>query len=252
MGFLIQYVADFAPWIYVVCGGVALYQLYKAWYVRLERRQAVFSLEREKAMGDLYKIFLTAVLLLVVMGTTYFVSTTLADAVQSVVTETVDPASPVLSLPTLTATPLPATPTPVITPTAPTVAVDVTPQPVEAPVAVQPTATPVPAVAQPICPDSRAVIISPGAGQTVSGAVSVQGTAVHEDFWYYKLEFTPGNGANAAFGWFDGGENQVRNGYLGSFNSGAVANGTYTIRVVSVDSSGNFPPPCLVTINVQN
>ena len=61
-------------------------------------------------MGDLYKIFLTAVLLLVVMGTTYFVSTTLADAVQSVVTETVDPASPVLSLPTLTATPLPAGP----------------------------------------------------------------------------------------------------------------------------------------------
>lgn len=253
MAFLIQYVADFASWIYAVCGGVALYQLYKAWHVRIERRQAVFSLEREKAMGDLYKIFLTAVLLLVAMGSTYFVSTTLADAVQAVVAESLDPTSPVLSVPTLTATPLPATPTPTVTPTAPpaAAAVQEAAQPVN-PVVLPPTATPVPAVAQPICPDSRAVILSPGAGQIVSGSVSIQGTAVHEDFWYYKLEFAPGNGANGSFGWFDGGENQVRNGYLGSFNSGAVANGTYTIRVVSVDSSGNFPPPCLVTITVQN
>ncbi len=199
MGFLIQYVADFAPWIYLVCGAAALFQLYKAWHVRIERRQAVFSLEREKAMGDLYKIFLTAVLLLVVMGGTYFVSTTLADAVQAVVAETLDPSSPVLSVPTLTATPLPATPTPTITPTAPVAeAVQEVMQPV-APVAVPPTATPVPpVVAQPVCPDGRAVIISPGSGQTVSGSVSVQGTAVHEDFWYYKLEFAPGNGANGS------------------------------------------------------
>jgi len=253
MGFLIQYVADFASWIYAVCGGVALYQLYMAWYVRIERRQAVFSLEREKAMGDLYKIFLTAVLLLVAMGSTYFVSTTLADAVQAVVDETLNPASPVLSVPTLTATPLPATPTPTITPTAPSVEVEAAPQPVPVqPVVAEPTATPVPAVAQPVCPDARAVILSPGSGQIVSGSVSVQGTAVHDDFWYYKLEFAPGNGAGGNFGWFDGGENQVRAGYLGSFNSGAVANGVYTIRVVSVDSSGNFPPPCLVTITVQN
>ena len=252
MGFLIQYVADFAPWIYAVCGGTALVQLYRAWQVRTERRQAVFSLEREKAMGDLYKIFLTAVMLLVVMGATYFVSTTLADAVEAVVAETLDPASPVLSMPTLTATPLPATATPTITPTAPPADVQATPVPVNPEVVLPPTATPVPAVAQPVCPDARAVIISPGAGQTVSGMVGIQGTAVHEDFWYYKLEFAPGSGANGNFAWFDGGENQVRSGYLGSFNSGAVANGTYTIRVISVDSSGNFPPPCLVTINVQN
>ena len=100
MGFLIQYVADFAPWLYALCGGTALIQLYRAWQVRTARRQAVFSLEREKALGDLYKIFLTSVLLLVVMGTTYFVSTTLAGAVTAVVNQTLDPASPVLSMPT--------------------------------------------------------------------------------------------------------------------------------------------------------
>jgi len=248
MGFLIQYVADFAPWIYLVCGGTALIQLYRAWQVRVERRQAVFSLEREKAMGDLYKIFLTAVVLLVVMGSTYFVSTTLADAVEAVVSETLDPTAPVLSVPTLTATPLPATPTPTVTPSPPPVQVQA-PEPA---VVIQPTDTPVPTVTQPVCPDARAVILSPGSGQTVSGMVSIQGTAVHEDFWYYKLEFAPGDGSSGNFAWFDGGENQVRAGYLGSFNSSAVANGTYTIRVVSVDSSGNFPPPCLVSINVEN
>ncbi len=253
---IIQYVADMAPWIYAVCGFVALLQLYKAWQVRIERRQAVFSLEREKAMGDLYKIFLTAVVLLVAMGSTYFFSTTLAGAVDTETVASVDTEAPVLTIPTPTPTAMPPTPTPTITPTAPPVVdapVEAQPAVVEQPVVVaEPTATPQPAFVQPTCADSRSIIVSPGANQTVSGPVTVQGTATHDDFWYYKLEFTPGNGANGAFAWFDGGENQVRNGYLGTFNSAAVANGQYTIRVVSVDTSGNFPAPCQVTINVQN
>lgn len=257
MGFLIEYVADMAPWIYAVCGFVALTQLYRAWQVRIERRQAVFSLEREKAMGDLYKIFLTAVFLLIAMGSTYFVSTTLADAVDTLAAETQAAEAPVLTIPTPTPTAMPPTPTPTITPTPePVAAVEVVnpeSQPAAPqPVVEEPTPTPVPAFVQPSCPDGRSIIVAPGVNQTVSGPVTIQGTAIHEDFWYYKLEFTPGGGANAAFAWFDGGENQVRNGYLGTFNSGAVANGTYTLRVVSVDTSGNFPPPCLVTINVQN
>lgn len=206
-------------------------------------------------MGDLYKIFLTSVILLVAMGSTYFFSTTLADAVESQTVAAEDAEAPVLTIPTPTPTAMPPTPTPTITPTAPPAeAVPVEPEPVQpvAVVVVEPTATPVPAVVQPSCPDGRSIIVSPGVNQTVSGPVTVQGTATHEDFWYYKLEFTPGNGASGAFAWFDGGENQVRNGYLGTFNSGGVVNGTYTLRVVSVDSSGNFPAPCLVTINVQN
>ncbi|MEO8207985.1 MAG: hypothetical protein ABI598_03030, partial [Chloroflexota bacterium] len=61
-----------------ICGLVALYQLYKIWAVRAERKQAVFSLEREKAINDTYGILAIALILLMTMGLTYFMSTTLA------------------------------------------------------------------------------------------------------------------------------------------------------------------------------
>ena len=80
MSILIDYVATYAPWIYFVCGVVALYQMYRTWLVRIERRQAVFSLEREKAVRDLGNIFSTALLLLLIMGITYFTSATLVKA----------------------------------------------------------------------------------------------------------------------------------------------------------------------------
>ena len=84
MGFLVEAITDIAPYIYAACGLVALFQLYRTWQVRAERRQAVFSLERDKAIDDLYRIFLSALLILVVMGFTYFASTTLRAAMITV------------------------------------------------------------------------------------------------------------------------------------------------------------------------
>ncbi len=257
MGFLIQYLADAAPWVYFLCGVAALFQLYRTWQVRAERRQAIFSLERDKAVGDLYNIFVRAILILVAMGITYFVSTTLSEAVEPIVQRTLDPnptpQSEIL-LPTPTNTPLAATATPITTPTAPTQEArpEVTAQPqVEA---APPTTTPVPppAVAPALCADGRASIVSPGNGAVVSGFVSVVGTAQHDNFNFYKLEYASGNDAGQGFAYFDGGQSQVVGGLLGTFNSPGYANGVYTLRLVVVDTSGNYPLPCRVTITVQN
>ncbi len=248
MSFLIRYVADIAPWIYAFCGLVAVYQLYKTWMVRVERRQAVFSLEREKALNDLYNIFLTAMLLLVVMGATYFVSTTLAAAVEPLVEDTRAPTLQAAFIPTPTNTPIPATPTPTATPT-------FTPRPfapVERPLVVNtptPEAPPVPPAS---CPDPRAVITSPGNGAVVQGILTFTGTAQHEQFDYYKLEYAPGAGAEQGFAWFAGGQEPVSNGFLGNLNTPALANGAYTVQLVVVDRTGNFPPPCRINIIVQN
>ena len=258
MGFLIQYLADAAPWVYFVCGVAALIQLYRTWQVRAERRQAIFSLERDKAVGDLYNIFVRAILILILMGITYFISTTLSDAVEPSVQRSLDPtpqAAAVVLLPTPTNTPLPATVTPTITPTALAGAV-LTPVP-EQPLAVAsapPPATPVPApaVAPALCADGRASIVSPGNGAVVSGFVSMVGTAQHDQFNFYKLEYAPGNDASQGFAYFDGGQSQVVGGLLGSFNSAGYDNGVYTLRLVVVDTSGNYPLPCRVTITVQN
>ena len=50
MAVLIELLATYAPYIYAACGLVALYQLYRLSQVRADRRQAVFSLERNRAM----------------------------------------------------------------------------------------------------------------------------------------------------------------------------------------------------------
>ncbi len=271
MGIVIQYVANYAPWIYAICGLIALYQIYRIWLVRGERKQAVFSLEREKAIHDTYSIFGVAMVLLLVMGFTYFVSTTLATAVQPLISEALQPAPDLPFVLTPTNTPLAVTPTPTATatlsPDAPP-ETEGTPEPdamdalaaaeqtaaVEAVAAPtpEPTATPAPMVVAPTCPDGRAVIFRPGQHEVVHGVVNIIGRATHESFQYYKLEYAPGANAAGGFAYLAGGNNPVDNGVLASIDTNALGNGDWTLQVVVVDQTGNWPPPCQVTISVQN
>lgn len=268
MGFLIQFVADTAPFIYALCGFLALFQLYRTWQTRAERRQSIFSLEREKALNDLYGIFVSAMGILVLMGVTYFISTTLSIAVEPIVEEARNPQpADVALIPTPTNTPLPATPTPLALPTSalsddtevPEVVAAVQtqeasqPEPVIQEPTPEPTATPEPlTVAPALCADGRSAIVSPGNGAVVSGSVAVVGTAQHDQFSYYKLEIAPGGGAAEGYTYFDGGQSEVVGGLLGSLPSTGFANGVYTIQLVVVDVTGNYPQPCRVTLTIQN
>jgi hypothetical protein len=254
MGIVIQSVANYAPWIYAICGMVALYQLYKIWLVREERKQAVFSLEREKAIRDTYSIFAVALILLLVMGFTYFMSTTLAEAVEPLVAEALAPTPALPFVPTPTNTPLPVTPTATWTVTPPpVVANEPTPildQGVTTPT--PPPPTPAPVVQAPVCPDNRSLLLRPGQNEVVRGQVNVIGTATHESFQYYKIEYAPGAGASEGFNYIGGGNSPVVNNFLTSIDTAALGNGAWTIRLIVVDQTGNFPPPCQVTITVQN
>jgi len=266
MSILIQYIAIYAPWIYFVCGVVALYQLYRTWLVRAERRQAVFSLEREKAVRDLGSIFSTAMLLLVVMGVTYFTSNTLVKLVDPLVQEAYFPspgiAEGLIPTPVTTATtPVAVTPTAVLqlVPTdaslsQPTETVEAEvatiATPIEPPTSIPPTATPAPIVQAPACPDQRSIILRPGNNETVSGEISMVGTATHENFQYYKVEYAPAGSNN--FVYLAGDQNPVVNGFLANINTGALGNGAWTLRLVVVDQIGNYPDPCQVTILVAN
>jgi cytoskeletal protein RodZ len=160
----------------------------------------------------------------------------------------VDVAPTAAVTPTLapTDTPMPTdTPIPTDTPAEPP-----TPTPTDTPI---PTDTPAPvAVAPPFCPDARSVLFTPGQNEVISGDVAVTGRAIHEAFQYYKLEFAPGAGAADGFVYFGGANSAVDGGTLGVFSSGAVGNGQYTLQLTVVDQTGNFPPPCQVTVIVQN
>lgn len=149
-----------------------------------------------------------------------------------------------------------AAPTPVPTDTpAPTTAPTNTPAPTEGPTETPtetPTVTPAPVIAAAACADQRSVISSPGVNQVVSGAVPIAGRAVHENFDRYKLEFAPGANAGGGFTFFAGDANQIDGGVLGTLNTASLPNGAYTIQLTVIDKTGNYPPPCQVSVVVQN
>ena len=90
-----------------------------------------------------------------------------------------------------------------------------------------------------------------GNGAVVNGVVPIVGTAQHDQFSFYKLEIAP-SGANQSFSYLAGAESPVVGGLLGNLDSSNVAAGTYTVQLVVVDRTGNYPSPCRVTVVVQN
>lgn len=264
MGVLIQILATYAPYIYLVCGLVALYQLYRLAQVRADRRQAVFSLERERAVRSLYGIFTSALILVAVMGVTYFASSTLpkAAAAEPAETEGLPPEFSLQIVPTNTPIPVTpsATPTETITPPPPPPTITTTVDPtIAALTPLPPTATPTPPAAPPAPPvaaapvcDERSSITAPGNGATVSGVFSLVGTATHDAFNFYKVEFAPGANASSGFTYLADGRGPVFGGTLASVDTRGFGNGPWTFQLTVVDQTGNYPEPCRVTVNVQN
>ena len=86
----------------------------------------------------------------------------------------------------------------------------------------------------------------------LSGQVAVTGRAFHESFQYYKLEYAPGANVGDGYTYFDGANSGVDGGTLGVLNTSSLPNGVYTLRLTVVDMTANYPPPCQVTITIQN
>ena len=264
MGVLIQIVATYAPYIYLVCGLVALYQLYRLTQVRADRRQAVFSLERERALRELYGIFTVAMVLLLVMGITYFSSITLpkASVAGPSPQETLPPEFSLQIVPTNT--PLPATPsatpTATITPVPPTAIADRGSangtshrRPLRRSYAYADTAAsrrwP---RRRPPAPTHAHRSPRRGTVRIVSGVFTLIGTATHEQFGFYKVEFAPGANATGGFTYLADGRGPVFGGALANVDTRGLSNGPWTFQLTVVDQTSNYPDPCRVTVNVQN
>ncbi|MEZ4767322.1 MAG: hypothetical protein R2844_02730 [Caldilineales bacterium] len=247
MAVLVQILSRYAPYIYALCALGALYLLRVAIHARRERRQAAFSLERETATNRTHSAFRWALLLVVIMGATYFVSTYLTTAVEPIIAEADPTPTPVFLIDTPTPTPE-ATPTVTETPTiTPTPRPRATPAPIVTEAPPTPTVPAAPVVVAASCPDPRAVILEPGANQQVTGPIQVIGTAQTNDFQYYKIEFKP-SGASGDFSFYLRRENPVNNGPLGTWDPSGLPPGAYQIRLVTVDVTGNFGQ-CTVGVN---
>ena len=241
MTVFLQFLADNARFIYGAVAIIGLYFLFRALKLRRERRSAIFPLEREVAMARLYRIFGVAILLLLILGVTWGASNLLLPEIETLTPSGTATPDILVLIDTPTPTPPPPTATPTLTPT-------LKPRPTRRPPP-KPKATPKPQVAPPACPTAGVVITSPGMGQTLTGPVAVTGTANIANFQFYKLEWSSA-GAPNDWHWFAGAESPVNNGVLGTFNPALVPPGSYNIRLVVVDNTGNFPQPCVVQVAV--
>jgi hypothetical protein len=245
---VLQIIADYQYWIYGVLGLLLLFYLRRAIVARRENARSIFKLEQEQARGRYGRSVLALVILLLIMGGVFALSNYFLPTLNQPPDPTPTATSGPLAAPTLTATPPPATITPTITPTQerPTRPV----RPSDTPDVV---VTETPVVRPPACPDSSARMTSPGINQVVRGNVPVLGTANIPNLQYYKVEV--GQGQNPSdHQWNVVGqlhESPVASGRLEMFNSGDYAPGTYTLRLVVVDTTGNYPEPCRVTVVVQ-
>jgi len=245
---VLELLAEYQWWVYGVLALILLFYLRRAILARREGARSIFKLEQEQARTRYSRSVIVSAVILLLMVAVFFVSNPLqaspSPTPEPTPTETTGP----LAASTLTPTPPPAT----ITPTATATRERPTPQtrPTMTP-EVEVTATPV--VRPPACPNPDVRITSPGANQVVQGNVPIRGTANLSNFQYYKVEVGPGSNPKD-HEWTVVGQlhqSPVAGGVLETFNSSAYPPGAYTLRLVVVDQTGNYPQPCQVTVTVQ-
>ena len=112
---------------------------------------------------------------------------------------------------------------------------------------------PTPTPPRPVClnevmitfPHVNGVLNSPG-------TFNVLGTANISHFQFYKLEFGAGEMPSTWSVIGDLHYEPVVNGILGSWNSGALPEGVYILRLTVVDITGNYPQPCNVRVIIDH
>ena len=232
MSLIVEYITSFAPWIYGLCGLIALYYLYQVRLIRAERRQAVFALERERAARLLTRLLARVTVLVLAMGLTYLVSDVMARAM--VIERTAQPGNnETFGAPSLPGSESAAAVTPLPGLDASGAAGDLELRNI------------------PACDGESAAIQSPGVEEEITGTASVMGTAAHEAFAEYRIEMAPGiDPLDEDFTVMGIGRNQVRSGVLWEIDASTLITGPYTLRLRLVDTDGAFAAACQVAIRV--
>jgi hypothetical protein len=216
-------IESYQTWIYIILGVAGLV------YLRLSLkwvnvyRNALFGLERERALSSLGRYAAMLALILAAMTGTFLTANFLGPAV-----------------------PLGSRPTGV-----PTVSLLITP-----PAVGGAEGTFVPATEFALgtpegvgCTNPLATLTSPQPDETLSGTVDVKGTANIANFAFYKYEFRLANSSDT---WqaVSAGTTPVVDDLLGRWDTSLVLTGDYDFRLVVTDTSGNAPLPCVIRVHI--
>ena len=242
LGFALNIIDEYALWLYVACLLAILVYIRSFAVARKDRENTIFTIEKEVAAHRegraMTRIGTVLGVVMVVTALKYYVMPSIDLATLLAPTPTLT-----LSVPTVvppTQTPTPVTPTATSRPR-PTVRRVETVAP--------PTPTRVPAAA---CPDENVCITLPGMNASISGRVAIQGTANHDRFQFYKVEYGQGEKPTSWHVINDVHTSPVLNGLLEEFDTVSFPDGVYWLRLTVVDETGNFPPPCRVRVLIQN
>jgi LysM repeat protein len=114
-----------------------------------------------------------------------------------------------------------------------------------------PWPTPVPPA--PLC-INEVMITYPQVNQVLNspGTFDILGTASISNQWFYKLEYGVGEMPSAWSVIGDLHYEPVVSGILATWNTGALPEGVYILRLTAVDITGNFPQPCDVRLIIDH
>jgi len=115
----------------------------------------------------------------------------------------------------------------------------------------RPGPTPTQSATDGACTDPDSIINSPGVGATLSGTFTIIGTARVEEFSFYKLELRQ-EGTGAPYVTFYTGAAQVVGGPLAELNTTPYPDGEYWLRLVVVNTTGNYPERCAILVVFDN
>lgn len=237
--------------IYILLGFIVIYFGTRMWLAQQNRTRSIFALERENANRQIANAFIGIIVTGGLTVGVYYLTLIELPPAPNQPTPTATPL--IAQPPTPTAAVIPATPTRTPTPTAtptpfvpqddtlPDFGVTIAAPPTQA---VQSLSGGSPAN----CPIPGVQITQPGTGAEVTGIVQLRGIATHENFVYYKFEFRAPGGE---WSFIEQHNSPVSSGVLGSWNSDSVPPGSYELRLVVVDQTGNYPTPCVIRLNVQ-
>lgn len=225
MGPVYRTLANYESLIYIALAIGAMFAFRRIWRAWREWRDSVYGLEREFALRRLGQATAAAFLVLALIFVEFFIATFIAPSL---------PASDILATPTLD---LLLTPANTLSPAESTQA------------ALSPVTQEVPSGMSGCIPD-KIMITNPEPSDTVSGTVSITGTASVLNFGFYKYEVALMGSQNWAT--ISAGREQKRNEKLGDWNTTSLTNGEYFLRLVITDNVGVALEPCVIAVRVAN
>lgn len=223
MAAIYKFLSAYEPLIYIglAIGGLFAFRwLWQSWN---EWRRAVYSLEREFALGRMGRsIFVVILILALFFGELIAASFIVPNL----------PASYFLPTATLD---LLATPTGTISPQLAT-QLALTPRPV-------PTLSNASG-----CISGKLIIDSPKPGTEIKGSIDIKGTVNIVNFGFYKYEVAPLNTETWATIAAD--RKPKQNESLGAWDTTVLTPGDYQLRLVAYDNQGQSTPPCVIPVRV--